>query len=198
MKQAAPKAKGAKHQSVKDLVALSDLTRTLPTVQLADAIWQVVFRDIESRGEGNAVVYLQSNFFECGTVEVTQRFSRGLEKCAWDSKKVWQPSFWIGIFGTFPGTGSGAEGLEARHSSWQKEIQARSKTSLCDVFQAMQELYERWSSIFDWGKAMKMTTLPGTLNDHLLKSGTMQTQGRSPAVDYWKSRSEGNYFNIRR
>ena len=111
--------------------------------------------------------------------------------------KLWLPSFWAGVFGTCPGSGAGSNPLEARHAAWEAELKSRTRSSLLATFDGLQHLYAKWRKTFEWGTAMRMSAFPVGESEHLMNSATLRSQGRSPAVDYWKMRNEGNHVKFR-
>ncbi|CAE7930046.1 RPL15 [Symbiodinium necroappetens] len=174
---------------VAKIFELSDLTRCLPTLQLADVIWQVIFEHCPAE----ASTYMQREFFSQASVQDLQRLFKRVGEPARGAKKLWVPSFWAGIFGTMPGSGGGTNPLEARHSSWEAELKGRTKDGLLSAMQGMQNLYRKWIGIFEWGKPIRMSCFSTEENEYLLNSATLRSQKRSPAVDYWKERHQGNY-----
>ena len=125
--------------------AVRTVRRCLPTLQLADAIWQVIFEELAK--------YLQRQFFAQGTVQDLQRIFKGARAPARSAKKLWVPSFWLGILGTSPGSGGGTNPLEARHASWEAELKSRTKAGLLTALRGMQHLYSKWVTVFELGQA---------------------------------------------
>ena len=140
--------------------------------------------------------YLQREFFTQCTVADLRHIYKTVQAPARGAQRLWLPSFWVGVFGTCPGAGGGTNPLEARHGSWEAELKCRTKDGLLSAMQGMQHLYKKWRGIFDWGKPMKMTNFPVAENDYLLNSAALRSQGRSPAVDYWRQRDTGNYVKF--
>ena len=123
--------------------------RCLPTLQLADAIWQVIFEELPA----DVAKYLQRQFFAQGTVQDLQRVFKGVRAPARSAEKLWVPSFWLGILGTSPGSGGGTNPLEARHASWEAELKSRTKDGLLTALRGMQHLYSKWVTVFELGQA---------------------------------------------
>ena len=73
--------------------------RCLPTLQLADVIWQVIFEHCRAE----ASTYMQREFSSQASVQDLQRLFKKVGEPARGAKKLWVPSFWAGIFGTMPG-----------------------------------------------------------------------------------------------
>ncbi|CAE7404177.1 RPL15 [Symbiodinium sp. CCMP2592] len=123
--QSAKKAPGRKKPdpAVANVMTLSVMTRCLPTLHLADTIWQVIFGELPA----DVAKYLQRQFFAQGTVPYIQRVFKSVRAPAPSAKKLWVPSFWVGILGTSPGNGGGTNPLEARHASWEAELKSRTK-----------------------------------------------------------------------
>ena len=68
---------------------------------------------------------------------------------------MWFAGFWVGITGTYPGSGSGSQTItiESCHSHWHNLICARVRTAHTDVFQTMQQHFaEDWCDKFAWEK----------------------------------------------
>jgi hypothetical protein len=105
---------------------------------------------------------------------------------------------WYGICGTYPGTGSGSQCIEALHSTWQREVQHDSRASLLTVLPAMQALYNRWKDIYEWGRPVSFTSFPKELNPALLNSAAYRSCGRSSAVEYWAHRGLPNFIKLAR
>ena len=95
-------------------------------MQLADAVWQVIFENLPTE----AATYLQKEFFAQSSVEDLKRVFKTIKAPARGAQKLWLPSFWSGVFGTCPGAGGGTNPLEARHGSWEAELQSRTKDGL--------------------------------------------------------------------
>eukprot|EP00973_Karenia_brevis_P046015 6373799-Karenia_brevis.AAC.1 len=63
----------------------------------------------------------------------------------------------------------------------------------------MQEMYtEHWCDIFHWGQPCSFDHYPTEYDDNLLNGGALRTAGRSPAVDFWRNRDNGNYRRVSR
>ncbi|CAE6945734.1 RPL15 [Symbiodinium natans] len=193
--QQGAKKRGRKKRdsNLSNVYDLSDLTRCLPTLQLTDLIWRAIFQDLPA----DAAAYLQRQFFQKCAVADVQRVFKTIVALPQHGGKLWLPSFWAGVFGTCPGSGAGSNPLEARHAAWEAELKSRTRSSLLATFDGLQHLYAKWRKTFEWGTAMRMSAFPVGESEHLMNSATLRSQGRSPAVDYWKMRNEGNHVKFR-
>ena len=157
--------------------------RCLPTLQLADAIWQVIFEELPA----DVAKYLQRQFSLrralCRTSSASSKVS-GLRHAA-PRNFGCQVSAWVGILGTSPGSGGGTNPLEARRASWEAELKSRTRDGLLTALRDMQRLYSKWVTVFEWGKPLRMSAFSADENEYLLNSASLRSQGRSPAIDYW-------------
>ena len=166
--------------------------RCLPTLQVADLVWRAIFDELPVK----VAAYLQREFFTQGAATDVQRVFKTIAAPPHHGGKLWLPSFWAGVFGTCPGSGGGTNLLEARHSAWEAELKCRAKAGLLAAFEGVQHIYSKWGKTFEWGKAMRMGNFPAGDNEYLMNSSALRSQGRSPAVDYWKMKAEGNYVKF--
>ena len=104
-------------------------TRLLPPVQLFDAVWRVIFHIMRAQWkEPHAADYLyQTDFSEVRLENVQQVFKRVTKTC-WKSESLLLAGHWYGILGTAPGTGTGSQTIEARHSNWQTLVEKRTRS----------------------------------------------------------------------
>ncbi|CAE7609269.1 unnamed protein product, partial [Symbiodinium sp. CCMP2592] len=157
---AKPKGRKKRDPNVAAVSHLSDLTRCLPSVQLADAVWQVIFENLPTQ----AATYLQKEYFDQASVADLQHIFKTVQAPACGATKLWLPSFWTG-------------------AAWLlgSRAQESHKDGLVSALAGLQHLYKKWQKIFDCGKKIKMTHAPSEESDYLLNSGSLRTQGRSPA-----------------
>ena len=96
--------------------------RCLPTLQLADAIWQVIFEELPA----DVAKYLQRQFSLrralCRTSSASSKVS-GLRHAA-PRNFGCQVSAWV--------SGGGTNPLEARRASWEAELKSRTRDGLFD------------------------------------------------------------------
>ena len=120
------------------------LTRALPSLQLFDALWTVFFHTMFRWKETRAMEYLQRYYFREVRLSNLKKQFLGVGKSTYGKSFCWVGYHWTGILGTAPGTGTGSQTLEARHSQWENELKGESRRSPLRVLPSMQELYERW------------------------------------------------------
>eukprot|EP00439_Symbiodinium_sp_Y106_P008550 s11911_g1.t1 len=169
--------------AVANVMTLSDMTRLLqtavriqclPTLQLADAIWQVIFEELPA----DVAKYLQRQFSLrralCRTSSASSKVS-GLRHAA-PRNFGCQVSAWV--------SGGGTNPLEARRASWEAELKSRTRDGLLTALRGMQRLYSKWVTVFEWGKPLRMSAFSADENEYLLNSASLRSQGRSPAIDY--------------
>ena len=106
--------------------------------------------------------------------------------------ECWFASFWCGYEGIVPGTGCGSEPAEALHSDWQKNFQSRvGRSTLVSALPVMQQLYDRWCSLYEWNAADPLDTRPVPLDPvHLHGTAAFLAAGRTPALLLWNAHSE--------
>ena len=178
-----------------DVIALS---RSLPTIQLFDAVWQVTFhwlRAVCPRAEK----YLQEQYFQYTATENIQRQFR-CSTTLWGAKSIWFAGFWSGIIGTYPGSSSGTQTLESFHAYWQTRLEAQARAKPTEVLACMQDIYRNdWCQKFCWSEQRSFMTWPERSAEALFNSDSLRSSGRSPAVDFWQERGkrlcgQTNYF----
>ena len=179
------------------LMRLVHLTRTLPTIQLYDAVWQVLFRCMSTRwGEAGAAKYLFDEYFEQVPLKDVQKVAR-VHALNWSASGMLFSGHWSGILGTHPGAASGSQTIEAFHSFWQRTLQAASRARVDAVLPTMQRLFrETWSSQFAWGTSRSWTLYPRAWSSVFVHGQQLRATKRSPAVDYWQHRQTPNYHHV--
>ena len=156
-------------------------SRLLPTVQLFDAVWHRAFKWLGSKSRPT-VQYLQKKYFQLVSPETLQK-QYLCNSGSWDAGKLGFAGFWVGIIGTYPGSGSGSQSMESFHSSWQRRVQRDARASPLQKFAVMQELFKaELREKFQWGSQQEFMTWPDR------QAQTLRTTQRSPAVDFWKHR----------
>ncbi len=163
-KKRGPKSVNKKY--FKDVMEMLNSTRAVASLELFDALWKVFFYVLDRQGEGITVRYLQKTYFKlvkCTNLgKVFKRTTTG----AWGEKEhVWFGGHWIGVLGTAPGSGSGSQTLEARHSQWERDLRSADKKSPASIFKALQTLFDRWNDIFDWRHPCSFSQYPKNLCD---------------------------------
>eukprot|EP00975_Prorocentrum_lima_P049696 10401537-Prorocentrum_lima.AAC.1 len=73
-------------------------------------------------GEIAAAEYLRDTYFQTVPIHVIQRIFPAFAGTAWGDPDVLLAGHWTGIFGTYPGTGTGSLTIESVHSSWERSL----------------------------------------------------------------------------
>ena len=109
---------------------------------------------------------------------------------------------WYGVLGTAPGTGTGSQTIEARHSDWETLAKSKNRSDMFEIWPVMENIYDTWNDTFAWGAEVSFTNDPHHFNETLLNGGGLKSVGRSTAVDFWRQRNQGdghgNYVKIAR
>ena len=187
-------AKGTKRKrdslgevSFRELQSLLRITRSLPTIQLFDAIWHVGFEWLQSVKKP-AAEYLQKHYM----VQVTSANLHKQMHCTagtWGRSHLWFAGNWSGIIGIYPGSASGTQTLESKHAQWQQELGKYTRVAPQKVFDAMQTIFtDSWSKKYEWSSKREFPTWPQEETGSLLNGQTLRTAGRSPAIDFWNGR----------
>ena len=164
------------------------LSRALPTVQLFDATWQLVFPRLEKLCKP-AAGYLQATYF-CRSAPSGLQKQLHCTETLWGADAVWFAGFWAGVLGTYPGSSSGTQPLESFHGYWQSRLSDKKRASPTQIFEVMQKVYEEdWCDKFSWSEERAFLTWPAQPAAALLNSQSLRSAGRSPAVDYWHERA---------
>ena len=173
---------------IRRLMKILSVTRILPTVQLFDAIWRVVFDELRRDGQHAVVKYLMDEFiaeFNVSNLAKNMRVTTAAE----GRTTILFAGFWSGILGTYPGTGSGSQALESFHAFWQSLLHKEMRASPVSVFDGMQRLFkEHFEQRFQWGVHRTFDNFPKEHARDVMNGGALRTVGRSPAVDYWTHR----------
>ena len=122
--KAKAKAKAGSKKYEKPCVQLLNDTRFLPTAQLLDAAWRPAFHMMTNAWrEPDAKDYLKTTYFHDVTVDVISRLFKRVTLTAWGSPDFLLAGHWYGILGTAPGSGTGSQSLESRHSFWEDIVE---------------------------------------------------------------------------
>ena len=192
--------KQKRHKDFDRLDEIITISRTLPTIQLFDCVWQLTFAWLRATCPA-AGKYLEKTYFQKVQPENLQKQMR----CActhWGATGIMFAGFWSGIIGTYPGSSSGSQTLESFHSYWQAGIQARARAKPTAVLRCMQDMYrDDWQEKFQWAEERSFLTWPETAAEALYNSESLRQAGRSPAVDFWKAREgrgagKTNYYQV--
>ena len=177
-----------------------DDTRHAASLQLYDALWEGMFNMAEHVWKEKAVCdYLKRLYFQKESISSLQKYVKGITSSTFDRSFAWYSSHWYGVLGTLPRVGSGTLTLEARHSQWEMEVRRSVGYKVFKMLPKMQEMYnDSWQKVFSWGEACSFDHFPTSYDEGLLNGGTLRTNGRSPAVDFWQQRGKGNYQQIMR
>ena len=183
-KRKAPSAARANFMKLQNLL---HVTRTLPTIQLFDAIWHVAFEWLRSVKK-EAAEYLQKYYMVSVSPSNLQRQMR-CGAAAWGRDLLWFAGYWAGIIGIYPGSASGTQTIESAHAQWQKSLGKSTEVAPQKVFHAMQEIFQdSWSKKFQWHTKREFPTWPCEVSAALLNGQSLRSLGRSPAIDFWNAR----------
>jgi hypothetical protein len=157
--------------------------RFVPRLSLFHFCWQGLMNRLQAKEEPLVAAYLTSTY----TQTLPASFS-----AAGHDPECWFASFWCGYEGIVPGTGCGSEPAEALHSDWQKNFQSRvGRSTLVSALPVMQQLYDRWCSLYEWNAADPLDTRPVPLDPvHLHGTAAFLAAGRTPALLLWNAHSE--------
>lgn len=109
----------------------------------------------------------------------------------WNDQNMFVFGFWIGIFGTAPGIGTGSLILEARHSQWEVEISEKSKASVLNILPTIQTLYrEYWDKIVQWDRIVSFSSTPTHYCDTLLNGVPLNQVGISNTKQFWEKNEQ--------
>ena len=193
------KQKKIKKKYFGECIQLIDKTRFLPTLQLFDAIWRVIFHCARNVWhEGNTAKYLSDTYFQEVSVEAAKKVYKRIERGCWNCKSFLIAGHWYGILGTAPGTGTGSQTIEARHSDWEARVKRQTRSDPFTILPCMQELYNMWEDVFAWGAPVSFTTTAREWNGTLLNGASLAGLGRSTAAEFWRQRESGNHLRLAR
>ena len=187
-------------EAFRRLDAIVRLSRTLPTIALFDVVWRLTFAWLQSISK-KAATYLQQTYFQKTQVTALRKQMHVGDPVGGGSS-CWFAGFWIGVTGTYPGSGCGTQPLESFHAYWQSAARSQARAAPTEIFNVIQKIYkEDWSQKFKWGEKRSFLTWPDRPAQDLLNSQTLRTGGRSPAVDFWANRGKKlsglyNYFKL--
>ena len=175
-----------------------NFTRTLPTLSLFDIVSRVFFEHLKKAGEHDAQEYLARWYYATVSLKNAQVVFKGVDEAAYGGQALLLAGHWIGVFGTYPGTGSGSQAIESMHSGWEKEVRAETRADFTNVFAGMQKLYKKWKAKYSWGTALHFTNFPNTANPTLINSSSLRSHGRSTAKEFYNGRMRPNYYKVQR
>ena len=72
--------------------------------------------------ETDAAEYLYRTYFQEVGLASAQVVFKGLRATCWGQATLLMAGHWYGVLGTAPGTGTGSQTIEARHSQWQTDV----------------------------------------------------------------------------
>lgn len=132
-------------------VAVVRVLRLLPTLPLFSHLWAAYLQRLAQEEEHDLVSWLRS-------------YERELpfllkEKYVDSSPPPTYVSFWSGLEGTVPGSGSGNQPAEALHAPWQRELSALGgKGGVGHVLAVMENLYQKhWHDWYGWASDAPVT-----------------------------------------
>ena len=121
--------------SFRKLPSLFRITRSLPTIQLFDAILHIGFKWLQSVKKP-AAEYLRNQYM----VQVTSANLHKQMHCTagtWGRSHLWFAGYWSGIIGIYPGSASGTQTIESKRAQWQQELGKCTRVAPQKVFEAM-------------------------------------------------------------
>lgn len=197
-----PKRKGKRkegairHRHKAFIVDMLNMARCAGTLSLFDILRRVAFEMLRFLDEQPAASYLYDNYFQKVKLSSVQQLFRGFSAAAYNFDSMLIAGHWLGMFGTYPGIGSGSQPIESVHSQWQDEVKLESRCSLSNLFPAMQSLYKKWHGYFKWGTHVKLSCLLVDTNLALVNGRTLALHGRSTAKHDFDHRAKRNYVNM--
>ncbi len=164
-------------------------TRFLPTLQLYDACWRVIFAMMSHWGEAVASAYLRNTYFLEISLESAQKHGVSGEhvgapatSCSQDTGR----GFWAPTPARPRGIRPWSPSIRSR---WQHELNSRGRANPRRIFAEMHKLFtDSWQKTFSWGTARSFCLYPRYLSEDLFNGAALRTAGRSPAVDFWVHR----------
>ena len=186
-------ARAAVHETnphVQRLMRLFKVTRMLPSLQLFDAIWRIVFSEMDRRGQHACLKYIKDTYFmEVRVANISKHLLCSAASPGHDL--ILFAGFWAGILGTYPGSGSGTQALESFHAYWQSLVQKEARPSPVRIFDVMQRLYkDTFAHKYAWGQPRTFGNIPKDHARCLINGAGLRSAGRSPAVDFWAKREQ--------
>lgn len=173
-----------KEKYYKMVMDLIGATRFLPSVQLFDCIWRAAFHELrEVLEEPDAAEYLCNTYFHEVPLQVAAIIYKRVSQGCWRQAALLLGGFWCGVLGTAPDTGSGMQTIEARHSDWQAQLERRTRSDIYSILPCMQELYDHWEDICDWGRQVSFSNTPREFSATLVNGASLRRLGRSTAME---------------
>lgn len=124
--------------------------RMLPTLPLLSDVWHALLQRLEADDEPHLVGWLRT-YERPVPSALAARYA--------SSSQFTYVSFWSGLHGTVPGSGSGSQPAEAMHSPWQRQLTALGGAgSVGHVLTVMQNLYkEHWQNWYNFSSAAALS-----------------------------------------
>ena len=158
------------------LMACLEDVRLAPTLPFFSEAWGGMLKRLEAMDEGTVQAWLRSQY----TLPVPPMLRQATSSAA----TCRFASFWVGVCGIWPGSGSGNESAESLHLAWQRQLASLGgKGNVVTSLKTMQELYKKWASFFRWHEADELRALPDKTDADLLNGDLLQRGGRSTAYD---------------
>ncbi len=126
------------------------LLRMLPTLPLLSDVWHALLQRLQADDEPHLVSWLKT-YERPVPSALAARYA--------SSSQFKYVSFWSGLHGTVPGSGSGSQPAEAMHSPWQRQLTALGGAgSVGHVLTVMQKLYkEHWQNWYNFSSAAALS-----------------------------------------
>ena len=149
------------------------ILRFVPTLPLFSWLWKTFLATLKKLGEPTLAEWLQS-------------YERPLPALLRNkySSDVAYVSFWVGLDGIIPGSGSGSEPAEALHASWQRALaELGGKGNIGHAFTVLQKLYtQHWQDWYSWTDATTLSFIPHSQDPQLVNGNALARAGRTPAA----------------
>ena len=149
------------------------ILRFVPTLPLFSWLWKTFLTTLEKLGEPTLAQWLQSY----------ERPLPALFRYKYSSDVAYV-SFWVGLDGIIPGSGSGSEPAEALHASWQTALaELGGKGNIGHAFTVLQKLYtQHWQDWYSWTDATTLSFIPHSQDPQLVNGNALARAGRTPAA----------------
>ena len=198
----APKRRGRKSKNAKQfkhksmILDILNFSRSVPTLSLFDILWRATFKMLEKEKEKDAADYLCETYFHKVPLSNVQKLFKGITAAAYGCNDMLIAGHWIGVFGTYLGTGSGSQSIETVHSQWEAEVKMECRSSVVTFLPAMQTLYRKWKGLFRWGENLDFNYFPTDVNPALVNGRSLAGHGRSTAKEYFVRRHQRNFVKV--
>ena len=161
-----------------------NLLRFVPTLPLFSFLWKAFLGTLRSLGEPTLADYLQTY----------ERPLPAIFKDRYASDIVFA-SFWVGLEGIMPGSGSGSEPAEAIHAAWQRELaQLGGRGGVGHALHVLQKLYtDHWQTWYSWAADTPLNFAPQGQDPQLVNGAALVRAGRTTAANFAKLKPDDLY-----